>query len=143
MKFINVFEFFSRGTNYTSGLLFMSPFISREHFWYYTIVIQISFFIKENIKMILSEPRPTWLWDDFAMYDCSTNFGSPSGHCCNSGALAFALILDLFFSSDWSQRSYPQLNTMTPRSHKLRFIAISLSGIGWLALNMYALVFKG
>ena len=121
----------------------MSPFISRERFWYYLIVIQIAYLVKVELKMIQSEPRPVWIWDDLAMYGCSTNFGSPSGHSTNSATLAFLLILDLFFPSDWSQRSFPQLNTMTPRSHKLSFAAISLSSLGWCALNMYGRVFQG
>lgn len=121
----------------------MSPFISRERFWYYIIVIQIAYFTKVNFKMFQSEPRPAWVWDDLAMFECDTNFGSPSGHNINSATLAFMLILDLFFPSDWSRESYPKLNTMTPRSHKLSLLVISLSTIGWCFLMMYVRVFQG
>lgn len=124
--------------------LFIWPFVCRERFWYYIIAIQFSSFIKINLKMLESEPRPTWVWGaDIASYGCASSFGSPSGHSTRSANLAFLLILDQFFPSDWSRAKYAELQQMAPRSHPLTFFSLSLFTITFWLFSLYNRVFLG
>ena len=78
------------------------------------------------------------LWDDIPMPGCKTSFGSPSGGATRSSALTFMIIFDLFFSSAWSRKKYPELNRMTPSSHKLTFAAITLPSISYWIVCVYS-----
>ena len=86
--------------HYDLIVLFLSPFMSRERFWYYMISLQVSNFAKTNTKMLISEPRPYWVWSDiFTESSCHASFGSPSGHATKSSNFALLIILDFFFAS--------------------------------------------
>ena len=89
----------TEGFVYTLGFVAMSPFLSRERFWYYLLSIEFASYAKTNLKMIQSEPRPVWEWSDLSDLGCSASFGSPSGHSTRSANLAFILVLDHFFAS--------------------------------------------
>lgn len=93
--------------------------------------------------MILSEPRPVFVWADMSNIGCSSSFGSPSGHSTNSANLCWLIILDLFFASEWSQRKYPNLNRFTPTSHTLLFVFTSLLTISCWLFVLYNRVFLG
>ena len=61
--------FFSDATDdlpYDLFVLMLSPFLSRERFWYYAACIQLACFAKLDLKMLLSEPRPVWVWPDLS-----------------------------------------------------------------------------
>ena len=126
VKFLKTFSDWTEDIHYVMVILAFSPFMSRERFWYLIIANQFTSFVKINMKMIMSEPRPVWAWSDLSSLGCSTSFGAPSGHSARSANLAFIVILDLFFASEWSKRKYPDLNKMTLRTHKLAFILITL-----------------
>ena len=128
---------------YLMAVLFMSPFLSRERFWYYLTSIYLVCFLKTNLKMFYSEPRPTWVFNDLSNVGCSTSFGFPSGHSSNSANMAFLIILDLFFSSDWSRRKHSELNKMTYISHPITFLAVSLVAISFWLFILYDRVFLG
>ena len=102
VKFMDTFSEWTDDFEYMLAILALSPFMSRERFWYIVIANQYSNFVKINLKMILSEPRPVWAWSDLSSLGCSSSFGSPSGHSARSSNLAFVVILDLFFASEWS-----------------------------------------
>ena len=90
--------------HYEIAILLLSPFMSRERFWYFMISLQVANLFLTNMKMVMSEPRPYWLWTDiFAEHSCGTEFGSPSGHSIKSSNIASLVILDLFFASEWSR----------------------------------------
>ena len=106
---VKFFETFGRLTfdiNYDLAILFLSPFMARERFWYYIISLQVAVFVKGNLKMLMAEPRPVMVWSDMLDLGCSPSFGSPSGHSTKSANLAFLVILDLFFASAWSRGKY-------------------------------------
>ena len=88
-------------------ILFMSPFTSRERFWYYLAAIQFASFSKINLKMMIAAPRPVWVWSDLSNIGCSASFSSPSGQSTRSATFATLVILDHFFASSWSNRKYP------------------------------------
>ena len=143
VKFMETFSELTDDFDYMMVILALSPFLSRERFWYILIANQITNFVKINLKMTISEPRPTWAWSDLSSLGCSSSFGSPSGHSARSSNLAFIVILDLFFASEWSQRKYPHLNKMTPKTHKLVFVLVSFCAIGFWFLNLFDRVFLG
>jgi len=99
VRFMELYSDLTEGFAYTLGFLAMSPFLSRERFWYYLISIEFACYVKINLKMIQSEPRPVWVWSDLSDLGCSSSFGSPSGHSTRSANLAFLLVLDHFFAS--------------------------------------------
>ena len=145
-KSIKLAEKFSEWTediHYVLLIICLSPFLSRERFWYYTISIQLASFAKINLKMIQSEPRPVWVWSDLSNLGCSSSFGSPSGHSTRSANLAFMFILDLFFASAWSQSKYADINKMRPSTHKLAFALVCLLAVAFWVMNLVDRVFLG
>ena len=74
---------------------------------------------------------------------CDKGFGSPAGHTVRGSLLLFLLILDLFFASDWSRKKYPQINTMTPRTHPITFLLLSILLLAFYGLNCYDIIFTG
>ena len=102
VKFMETFSGLTGDVEYMLAILAISPFLSRERFWYIIIATQLAIFLRTNLKMIMSEPRPIWVWSDLSTTGCSSSFGSPSGHSASSSSMAFTVILDLFFASEWS-----------------------------------------
>ena len=124
--------------------IFMWPFVCRERFWYYIVSVQLASFAKINLKMLESEPRPTWAWgSDIASYGCASSFGSPSGHSTRSSNLAFLIILDMFFASDWSRKTYAELKQKSPKSHIFTFLTVLLVTITFWLAQLYDRVFLG
>ena len=121
----------------------VSPFLSRERFWYYLIAAQFASFSKIVLKMIKSEPRPVWVWSDLSSLGCSDSFGSPSGHSTCSANFAFLLVLDLFFASEWSRAKYPYLNKMSVLTHKLVFCVVSVVCLAFWMLSLFDRIFLG
>ena len=94
--------------------------------------------------MLESEPRPVWAWgSDIAPYSCSMSFGSPSGHSTRSANLAFMVILDMFFASDWSRKNYAHLKQKMPRSNILLFLSIIVLTFAFWFAQLYDRVFLG
>ena len=143
IKFAKSFSAWTEDIHYVLLILFLAPFLSRERFWYYTVAIQVASFSKINLKMLQSEPRPVWVWSDLSSLGCASSFGSPSGHSTRSSNLAFLVILDLFFASEWSQKKYAGLNRMTAKTHKLIFTLVSLLAVTFWIMNLYDRVFLG
>ena len=143
VKLLKAFSHYTEDIHYVLLILILSPFLSRERFWYYTIAVQLATFSKLNLKMLQSEPRPVWVWSDLTNLGCSSSFGSPSGHSTRSSNLAFLVILDLFFASEWSQRKYADLNKMQARTHKLAFALVSLFAVTFWLAQLYDRVFLG
>ena len=143
VRFMEKFDHLCDDSRYIELVLLMSPFVSRERFWYFLVAINFATFAKTNLKMVTAEPRPTWVWSDLSDLGCSSSFGSPSGHSTRSSNLAFLVILDLFFASEWSQRKYPQLNKMTASTNMLAFVIVSLFCVSFWLLNLYDRVFLG
>ena len=104
VKFFEIISPMTFDISYDVAILFLSPFMTRERFWYYMISLQVATGLKSNLKMLLAEPRPVMVWSDMSDLGCSPSFGSPSGHSTKSANLAFLVILDLFFASAWSRR---------------------------------------
>ena len=92
---------------YVSYVFISSSFMSRERFWYYLFSLSFVYFIMQNSKIILHEPRPTYVWDDIWKMGCELHFGSPSGHTLYSIFAPLCLFLDLFKPSQWSRETYP------------------------------------
>ena len=128
---------------YLFAILALSPFLSRERFWYYITALKFASFMKVNLKMLYSEPRPLFVWSDLSSIGCATTFGSPSGHSTMSSCAAALIVLDLFFSSEWGQRKLPELNKMTPRSHPISFVLVSLAAVSWWLTTLFDRVFLG
>lgn len=143
---VRFFAFFSdccESNIFTFALIFLLPFMSRERFWYYLIAIQASNQVKDNFKMILSQPRPNWVWSDLNDTGCSESFGSPSGHSTRCANLAFLLVLDLFFPSEWSRQSHPSLNKRSVKTHKCTFAAVTFLSMTFWLLMLFDRVFLG
>jgi len=121
----------------------LSPFLSRERFWYYLISFQFSYANKIVFKMILSEPRAIWVWSDLSELSCSRSFGSPSGHATRSANVGSLFLLDLFFASEWSRAKYPSLNTMSVCTHKLAFGFLLIFALVFWMVNLFDPVFLG
>lgn len=141
-----VLDFFSEMTSdasYNLGIIFLMPFLSRERFWYYLTALNLASVTKSNLKMVQSEPRPVWVWNDLSDLGCSTSFGSPSGHSTRSANLAFLLILDQFFASEWSRVKFPSLNRKSVRTHKLAFVMVFTLACGFWLLNLFDRIWLG
>jgi acid phosphatase family membrane protein YuiD len=133
----------TEGYLYTLGFVAMSPFLSRERFWYYLLSIEFANYVKVNLKMVQSEPRPNWEWNDLGVLGCSSSFGSPSGHSTRSAHLAFLLVLDHFFASQWSRIKYPNLNKMSVSTHKLTFGVATVVAMTFWLLSLFDRMFLG
>ena len=96
-----------------------------------------------DLKMIMSEPRPIWVWPDISETGCKTSFGSPSGHSTRSANLALMFILDLFFASEWSRKKHEGLNQMRVGTHKLTFALATLLGLSFWIFNVYNRIYIG
>ena len=135
VKFFEILSPMTFPISYDVAILFLSPFMARERFWYYMISLQVASGVKSNLKMLLAEPRPVMVWSDMSDLGCSTSFGSPSGHSTKSANLAFLVILDLFFASAWSRRKYADWNQWSAGVNKLAFGLISLLCVSfWLSI---------
>ena len=145
MEFFIRFSSMTLDYHYDVAILLLSPFMSRERFWYFLISVQVATFFKTNMKMMISEPRPYWVWTDiFSEFSCTTSFGSPSGHSIKSSNFAFLVILDLFFASEWSRQTYRHsLNQMRASTSKVRFGLISLLCVGLWLLIAYERILLG
>ena len=143
VRFTEIFAFITDDAQYFIMFMVLSPFLSRERFWYYLISFQISYANKITFKMILSEPRAIWVWSDLSAISCSKSFGSPSGHATRSANVGSLFLLDLFFASDWSRSKYPALNNMSVCTHKLAFGLLSLFFLVFWLVNLYDPIFLG
>ena len=136
-KWLFIFYEYTSDEHYILAILAMSPFVCRERFWHYILCIQLATFVKLNIKMILNEPRPTWVWSDLPASGCSLNLGQPSGHATRSANFAFLIIFDLFLASEYSRNKYSELRQMSVRSNTCSFVTISLVAIFFWLFTMY------
>ena len=72
---------YSGGHYLSLVVLLFSPFLSRERFWYYVILLQVNEFFKGAPKTFLHESRPIWVYPDLSPVEsCQWGFASPSGH---------------------------------------------------------------
>ena len=63
--YVTFFEILSEltgGGAYGALILILLPFISRERFWYYLLVVQFQSFIVAACKFSFHDPRPTMIW---------------------------------------------------------------------------------
>ena len=70
----------------------------RKKMVYFTLLITTIILIMNTLKMLYKENRPQW--ERFLTtqneLECSMEFGNPSGHSMIAGALASAILFDLF-----------------------------------------------
>ena len=143
VKFMEWFSEYTEDHHYVWFLILMTPFMSRERFWYYIVSIQLATFTKLNLKMIFSQPRPTWIWPDVSDIGCSSSFGSPSGHATRAANFAWMAVLDLFFSSQWNRDNFPKHKQMKVGSHILVFVPVLLIALTFWILNVVDRLFLG
>ena len=68
----------------------------RLHSFYYVVVISAMLLVMNISKLFYHQPRPYWVRAEIEAYNCSTQFGNPSGHCLFSAGMATTLWLDFF-----------------------------------------------
>lgn len=66
--------------------------------FYYVMVLTVMLFVMNMTKLWYHEPRPFWEDARISAFDCSTQFGNPSGHSLFSMGVAINIWLDLFVS---------------------------------------------
>ena len=55
----------------------------------------------------------------------------------------FFILMDLFFASEWNKKKYPQLNTMTPKTHPITFTLLTTVLVVFFVVNFYDILFTG
>jgi membrane-associated phospholipid phosphatase len=65
---------------------------------YYLILICIFDYLMCIGKLAYHDPRPYMVNANIQVYDCSTEFGNPSGHAMASSSVFVAIFLDYWFS---------------------------------------------
>ena len=143
LTFFKKFDDFTDGDYFKCYFLALCAFTSRERFWYYGLAVAAAEFLKVDVKLAQSDPRPVSLFADFPRSACDKGFGSPAGHTLRGSLLLCLLIPDLFFASDWSRKKYPQINTMTPRTHPITFLLSSTLLIVFYFVNWYDIIYTG
>jgi membrane-associated phospholipid phosphatase len=61
---------------------------------YYAAVVTVMIFVMNVFKLSYHDPRPFWVDPEITGYECSTQYGNPSGHSLNSMGIAFTIWLD-------------------------------------------------
>ena len=91
--------------------------------------------------MVFHDPRPVWLWEDISKAGCQTTFASPAGHSLDTSMLAAIILLDHFFSSDWSRKKFPELCKKTTSSNPVMFTVCTIAlCIFWAVVGFARLV---
>lgn len=81
-------------------ILFGYLTLSRGRAFYYLVNLFVVNYITGLAKLWYNQARPFWVTLDIeALHECSTDFGSPSGHSSYSAHLTLMVILDIFASS--------------------------------------------
>lgn len=73
---------------------------SRKRAMYYLILISVFIFMMSFFKLFYHEPRPYMVVAEIKVYDCSTEFGNPSGHTMSVGSIMVLLFLEYFYTND-------------------------------------------
>ena len=131
------------GGAYAGLILMLLPFISRERFWYYLLIVQFQSFIVALGKFSFHDPRPPMVWKGIMDTGCSTSFGNPSGHSLEAANFPLVIILDHFVASNWSRETYPKLNTWTIKKNPIAFIIILVLSLCFWPLIVYDRLFLG
>lgn len=73
-------------------------FFSRDRALYYVVNLFIAAYISAFFKLSYQEGRPFWAFADVNAYQCSNDFGAPSGHSSMSMHMTLITLLDLLSS---------------------------------------------
>lgn len=78
---------------------------SRASAIYYTALLVAFLFVMSVGKIAYHSPRPYMVDSDIKVFDCSTEYGNPSGHAMSASSLLLTVFLDHFFSDSSSNNS--------------------------------------
>ena len=91
--------------------------------------------------MVFHDPRPIWLWDDLSKDGCAYTFASPAGHSIDTSMFAAIILLDHFFSSEWSRKKFPELCKKTTSTNPILFgVCTAFFFILWAVVGFARLV---
>ena len=96
----------------------------RLHSFYYVIMITAMLALMNVTKLWYHQPRPFWVSEDIKAFDCTTQFGNPSGHSLFSMGAALSIWLD--FNERYAKKEHSKLHPLWVRICAL-FIAIVFS----------------
>ena len=75
-------------------IYYMLHFKERARLFYYIAMVTLFFFIENAGKIFYHQARPFWVSPDIHAYDCSTQYGCPSGHSMDSLGSTLTVWLD-------------------------------------------------
>jgi membrane-associated phospholipid phosphatase len=61
---------------------------------YYSFILTVLAFFSSFLKMFYHDPRPFWSSDDVQAFNCSTQYGNPSGHSMLTFGISVAYALE-------------------------------------------------
>ena len=139
LRFAEWYGLLTEDETYTLVILLASPFICRERFWFYMLSIQLIHFLKQNVKLYSSGPRPGWVFIGLPEYSCSSHitFANPSGHAARMAGMCMVVLLDVFFPTQWSKSVYPHLNRYSPKNRPVSFALGVLFTISMMVLTWW------
>lgn len=73
---------------------------------YVCSILALDKLINSYIKLLYANPRPYMIEKDIIPIDCSTSFGSPSGHASSSAMVATTLFLHVFHGYTHRENEY-------------------------------------
>lgn len=79
----------------------------------YLLVLCSSYYSVNILKFVYRNNRPYWDWN-FISYDCSIDYGNPSGHALNSTSIYFSLLHIIFLKLNNLHRAPANDKTDTP-----------------------------
>lgn len=120
LKFLKFFEFFSflgAGVIYAVIFLWVLNTQTRARGFYYIMFFTFCFYMTNLGKLFYHNPRPYMADDNLNVYQCSMEYGNPSGHSIMAGGFAFFCFLDVFYS---------EVVTLRPKWHKWAGLAAAI-----------------
>lgn len=84
---------------------------------YFAIAVSVIVFLMYFFKLYYAEPRPFWASDGIKAFDCSAEYGNPSGHTMNGFGFTLILLLDFF-----------ETNTITSTKRAIYIVLMVLFG---------------
>lgn len=127
IRFFQIISFLGAGPVYFLIFVIFFNWKARSFSFYYILYISVNMYIVTLGKLVYHAPRPYMTNPDIKVYDCTQEFGNPSGHSMMSPFFLF-MTLDLYKYIDHTNKRF--------------YIAITLS-ISWIILVGFSRLYLG
>ena len=101
VEFMNIFTNFGGGP--LSALIMLGLMLELDQRWrviYHSLMITIIVVMITTLKMIYEQDRPNWLDPSITVgtFDCTLEYGNPSGHAFEAATSSFIIYFDMLLS---------------------------------------------